>query len=95
MMRADDSTKQLGAHLKSWRIMLGLSQEIAAQRAHISVPALRRVEKGDPGVSLGILMKLADVLRMDKHVVDAIDPLNHDLGRARAHMLNRKRAKRS
>ena len=94
-MRADDSMEALGAHLKSWRIMLGLSQEVAAQRAHISVPALRRVEKGDPGVTLGTLMKLADVLRMDQHMVKAIDPLNHDLGRARAHMLMRKRVKKS
>lgn len=94
-MRTDSSMEELGAHFKSWRIMLGLSQELAAQRAHISVPALRRVERGDPGVSLGTLMKLADVLRVDQHMVKAVDPLNHDLGRARAHMLTRKRAKRS
>ncbi|HIX00940.1 MAG TPA: helix-turn-helix transcriptional regulator [Candidatus Nesterenkonia stercoripullorum] len=94
-MRWDESAKQLGAHLRSWRIMLGLSQQLAADRARISVPALRRVENGDPGVSLGTIMKLTDVLRMDDQIVKAVDPLNHDLGRARAHMLSRKRAQRS
>lgn len=94
-VRAAESMEELGAHLKSWRIMLGLSQEIAAQRAYISVPALRRVEQGDPGVSLGTIMKFANVLDMDRYMVDAINPLNHDLGRARAHMLTRKRAKKS
>lgn len=94
-MSTEETLKELGSHLKSWRIMLGLSQEIAAQRAHISVPALRRVEKGDRGVSLGTMLKVADILHMDRFMVDAIDPLNHDLGRARAHMLTRKRAKKS
>lgn len=93
-MRPEASIQELGKHLKSWRIILGLSQELAAQRAYISVPALRRVERGDPGVSLGTVMKLADVLHMDEHIIDAVEPLNHDLGRARAHMLGRKRAQK-
>lgn len=94
-MHWEESAEQLGAHLRSWRIMLGLSQQLAADRARISVPALRRAEKGDPGASLGTIMKLADVLRMDDQILKAVDPLNHDLGRARAHMLSRKRAQRS
>jgi len=93
--RNEETLKTLGAHLKSWRILLGITQKIAAQRAYISVPALRRAERGDPGVSMATFISLANVLDMDRFLVEAIDPLNHDLGQARAHMLNRKRAPRS
>lgn len=89
-----EALKALGEHLKTWRIMLGITQEIAAQRAYLSTPAVRRAERGDPGTSMGTFIKLANVLNMDELLVDAIDPLNHDLGVARSHMLNRKRAPR-
>lgn len=35
--------------------MLGLSQALAAQGANISLPALRRIERGNSGVRLGRL----------------------------------------
>ena len=95
MARNEETLKTLGSHLKSWRIMLGITQEIAAQRAYLSAPAVRRAERGDPGVSMATFIKLAGVVCMDQFLVEAIDPLNHDLGQARAHMLNRKRAPRS
>lgn len=95
MSRNEESLKTLGEHLKSWRIMLGISQEIAAQRAYLSIPAVRRAERGDPGVSMATFIKLASVVGMDQFLVDAIDPLNHDLGQARAHMLHRKRASKT
>ncbi|WP_235861535.1 helix-turn-helix domain-containing protein [Tersicoccus phoenicis] len=84
----------LGEHMRQWRIMLGLSQELAAERADISVGTLRRIERGDPGVKLGSFLALARVLNLDKRLEEATDPLNTDLGRMRAHTLGRRRAKR-
>ena len=86
---------QIGEHMRQWRIMLGLSQELAAERADISVPTLRRIERGDPGVKLGSFLALARILNLDERLDEATDPLNTDLGRMRAHALGRQRAKRS
>ncbi|MEV8181995.1 helix-turn-helix transcriptional regulator [Specibacter sp. NPDC078692] len=55
--------------------MLGLSQALAAQGANISLPALRRIERGDSGVSLG---------RLRAHTLDANErrePVHESIGR--------------
>lgn len=91
MKTSDENTQEIGEHLRRWRIMLHLTQQIAADRARISVPTLRRIEKGDPTVKLGTLMKLLHVLGVDRHVVDSVNPLNHELGRYRAHLVGKKR----
>ncbi|QCB97676.1 XRE family transcriptional regulator [Arthrobacter sp. PAMC25564] len=91
----DGITVQLGEHLRQWRIVLGLSQELAADRANLSMPTLRRIERGDPGVRLGSFLALADVLGLSDRLAEATDPLETDLGRLRAHLLGRQRARRS
>lgn len=89
-----ETAEKLGQSMRQWRIMLGLSQELAAERADISVPTLRRIERGDPGAKLGSVLALAGVLGIDRLLTDAADPLNTDLGRMRAHMIGRQRAPR-
>ncbi|WP_420820333.1 helix-turn-helix domain-containing protein [Specibacter cremeus] len=84
----------MGEHLRQWRIILGLSQEIASERANISLPTLRRIERGDSGVRLGNFLALARVLNLSERLSEATDPLNTDLGRMRAHLLGRQRARR-
>ena len=74
---------------------MGLAQELVAERAGLSVPAVRRAERGEPKVALDTVLRIAEVLRIDQHMVSSIDPLNHDVGRARAELLKRKRARRS
>jgi transcriptional regulator with XRE-family HTH domain len=86
-------TKQLGANLKARRIILGLSQELVAERANISRATLMRLEAGDGG-KVEHLMIVASVLGIAENLIESIDPLNSDLGRARAHLLNRHRAPR-
>lgn len=90
-----DSAQDIGESFRQWRIMLGLSQELAAERADISIPTLRRIERGDPGVRLGSVLALASILGFGERITEAVDPLNTDLGRLRAHTLGRRRAARS
>ncbi len=91
----EDSAATVGDHLRQWRILLGLSQELVAERANISLPTLRRVERGDTGVRLGSFLAVTEVLNLTGRITEATDPLSTDLGRLRAHLLGRKRAKRT
>lgn len=85
---------QLGELFRQWRIILGLSQQIAAERANISTPTLRRIERGETGIHLGSFLALANVLGLTERLLEASNPLETDLGRARVHMIWRQRAKR-
>lgn len=94
-MRTDivHELRRLGANLKSRRIILGLSQDLVAERANISRATLMRLEAGEGGKTEH-LMIVASVLGVAEDLITALDPLNTDLGRARAHLLNRQRAPR-
>ncbi|MGW9113684.1 helix-turn-helix domain-containing protein [Microbacterium sp. NPDC055683] len=85
----------MGRHLRQWRLITGVSQRLLAERAGISVPALRRVEAGDPGVRFGNVVAVLHALQLADRVVEATDPLSTDVGRLRAHLLGRERAPRS
>lgn len=53
---------QLGAQLRQVRKALGLTVESAARAAGISRVTLHRIEKGEPNVSFGAVVAVADVL---------------------------------
>lgn len=89
-----ETGERMGQSLRQWRVILGLSQELAAERANISLPTLRRIERGDPGVKMKSFLALVDVLNLTERFIDAAEPLETDLGRMRAHLLSRRRAKR-
>lgn len=91
----ENSAVTMGDHLRQWRIMLGLSQELVAERANISLPTLRRIEHGDTGVRMGSFLAVTGVLNLTGRLTEATDPLSTDLGRLRAHLLGRKRAQRT
>lgn len=80
----DRRAREIGDHLRTWRKMQDLKAEEVAQRAGISRNTVTRVEKGDPGVSLGTLLSVADALGQLDHVAQSFDPLSTDLGRLRA-----------
>lgn len=90
-----DYAQIIGDHLKRWRILLGLSQQLTAERAGISVPTLRKIETGDPGVRLGHALSVMNVLGVDRTAADAVDPLNSDLGKLRVAESQRQRARRT
>lgn len=51
-----------------------------AERASISRTTLRKLETGDPGVSLGIYATVLFVLGMDDRLADLADVRNDDTG---------------
>lgn len=85
--------EHIGANLRDWRIILSLSQALVAERANISRSTLIKLEHGD-GAKLETFLTVAKVLGIAEQLLEATDPLNTDLGRARAFMLNRQRAPR-
>jgi len=89
-----DEARHLGANLRDRRLILGLSQELVAERANISRASLIRLENGQGGKieNMIAVMKVLGILEL---LLKATDPLATDLGRARAHLLHRQRAPRS
>jgi transcriptional regulator with XRE-family HTH domain len=55
----------VGGNLKLARLRRKYSAEIVAQRAGITRVTLSKVEKGDPGVALGIYARVMQVLRLE------------------------------
>lgn len=74
----------VGAHLALWRRMQDLTAAQVAERANISRDTLRRLEHGDPGVSMETVLGVLRALGALDRLVEALDPLQTDLGRARA-----------
>jgi len=58
------------------------TQASMAERIGISVASLRRLEKGDPGVSWGTVVQALNVLGALKPFADLLDTANDDLGLA-------------
>jgi transcriptional regulator with XRE-family HTH domain len=74
----------IGQHLLTWRKLQGLTAEQVCQRANISRPTLRSLEHGETTVSLATVLNVARALGQLDRIVDALDPYNTELGRARA-----------
>ena len=78
------SAEILGQHLVAWRKLQGLTAQQVAERAGTTRPTLRRLEHGDPGVGTDVLLKVLRALGQLDRMVEALDPYETDLGRARA-----------
>ncbi|MGV8847913.1 MAG: helix-turn-helix domain-containing protein [Propionibacteriaceae bacterium] len=74
----------VGERLTTWRKLANLTAEQVAERAGIDRGTLRRLEHGDPGVSLGVALSVARALGQLDRLVGSLDPYETDLGRARA-----------
>lgn len=85
--------RQVGEHLRGWRMVLGLTAEQVSERAGISRDTLRKLETGSPTVGFDVVLRVARALGVADSLTEALDPLRTDLGRARAGLLNRKRAR--
>ncbi|MGO9267983.1 MAG: helix-turn-helix domain-containing protein [Candidatus Binataceae bacterium] len=72
---------KLGHDIRDARRRRRIPVAILAQRASISRTTLRKVETGDPGVSLGTYATVLFVLGMTDHVADLADPKNDTVGR--------------
>ena len=77
----------LGANLRDWRVLSGVTAELMAERVGISRTTLHAIESGSTTVKLENVIAVMRVLGLIGQVVDATDPMKSDIGRARAAML--------
>ena len=73
--------RKLGRDIRDARLRRRIPTTIMAERASISRTTLNKVEKGDPGVSLGIYATLLFVLGLVDRIGDLADAGNDVVGR--------------
>jgi len=74
-------------------MVLNLTAAQVADRAGISAVTLRKLESGSGGTTTASLLAVLKALGLLDYVSDALDPLERDIGRARADRLTRQRAR--
>jgi len=72
--------KKLGADLADARKRRRISTSTMAQRAMISRTTLVKVEKGEPGVSIGVIATVIFILGMTDRLADLVDASHDRLG---------------
>ena len=72
--------RKLGRDIKDARRRRRIPVAIAAQRASISRTTLVKIEKGDPGVAIGIYATVLFVMGMVGRLADLADPKNDSVG---------------
>lgn len=91
--KIDRQLSDWGEHLRGWRMVLGLTAQQVSERAGITRTTLHKIEKGDPGVRFGSVAQVLRALGVLDDAVNAVDPLNSDIGRLRAENLHKRRAR--
>ncbi|MEO7082947.1 MAG: helix-turn-helix transcriptional regulator [Gemmatimonadaceae bacterium] len=74
------SLKQLGTDMQNARRRRRLTAEMVAERSHISRPTLRRVERGDASVGLGVYATVLWVLGLGDGVGQLAAPETDAVG---------------
>lgn len=72
--------RKLGHDLRDARRRRRIAVAIAAQRASVSRTTLVKIEKGDPGVALGIYATVLFVVGMIERLADLADPKHDAVG---------------
>jgi transcriptional regulator with XRE-family HTH domain len=78
------AARQLGENVATRRKQQQLTGEQLADRAGISRVTLSKLEHGDLGVGLGVVLEVLRALGQLDAVVTATDPYETDFGRVRA-----------
>src|SRR5258708_34050380 len=88
--------RKLGHDIRDARRRRRIPVAIAAQRASISRTTLLKIEKGDPGVAMGLYATVLFVMGMVEHLADIADPGSDVVGRQleEEHLPQRIRGKR-
>lgn len=81
-VRVKRAIEKLGADVSVARRRRGITHALMAERAFISPSTLSRVERGDPGVSLGIYASILFVLDMTERLEQLADPGQDPLGQS-------------
>lgn len=71
---------KLGADIKHARMRRRITTTLMAERAFITRTTLQKVERGDPGVSLGIYATVLFILGLSDRVGDLADSKNDTVG---------------
>jgi DNA-binding XRE family transcriptional regulator len=74
--------RKLGHDIRDARRRRRIPVALMAERASISRTTLNKVEKGDPGVSLGAFVTVIFALGMVDRLADIADPRHDAVGRA-------------
>jgi len=74
--------RKLGQDIRDARRRRRIPVAIMAERASISRMTLNKVEKGEPGVSMGTYATVLFVLGMAERLADLADPKNDTVGLA-------------
>lgn len=69
--------RKLGRDIRDARLRRRISAAVVAERASISRTTLFKLEKGEPGVSVGIMATVLFVLGMDDRLAQLAD-IRHD-----------------
>lgn len=69
----------LGANIRSWRKISGLTAQITAARAGVSRDTLRAIETGQSTSSANLLAVMRTIGILGT-VIDSTDPINSDFG---------------
>ena len=72
--------RKLGRDLRDARRRRRIPAAIAAQRASISRTTLVKIEKGNPGVALGLFATVLFVMGMVERLSDVADPKHDAVG---------------
>lgn len=82
--RVQRAATELGRHVAAWRKLQDLTAVQVAERANISRDTLRRLEHGDPSITMDTLLSVLRALGAMDRIVELMDPYQTDLGRSRA-----------
>lgn len=74
------SLAKLGEDIKAARIRRRITAELMAERAFVTRPTLRKVEKGDPSVALGTYAAVMFVLGLAPRLAELADVRSDELG---------------
>lgn len=72
----------LGSNIGLARKKRKIRQEDMASRAAISVKTYRKIEKGDPGVAIGLYLAVLSIMDLDLPFSDLADPTKDKIGLA-------------
>jgi transcriptional regulator with XRE-family HTH domain len=71
---------KLGQDIRAARVRRRITTTVMAERAFITRTTLRKVERGNPGVSLGVYAVVMFVLGLTPRLAELVDARSDDVG---------------
>lgn len=79
-VRRQQDMVRFGDSIRRWRKLHRLTAEMVAERAGITRDTLRAIENGGGGVRLENVVSVLRVLGVMHTVLDAVEPMNSEIG---------------